>query len=130
MLPCGRYYYEPEAGYKGNPWVKVSYQYVYFYLGWLLHHVDRIDQHTYRYSYWQLNKSNALVSDYLRNRKRQTLVDTKQDSYTFEQKIDSYLITFVGSLVRFPRQFTVLVLDLLDSLQKSFNEQLTNIKKK
>tara|TARA_B110000908_G_scaffold85639_1_gene102334 strand:+ start:3196 stop:3393 length:198 start_codon:yes stop_codon:yes gene_type:complete len=19
MLPCGRYYYEPEAGYKGNP---------------------------------------------------------------------------------------------------------------
>jgi len=54
MLPCGRYYYEPEAGYKGNPWVKISYQYVYFYLGWLLHHVDRIDQFVYRYSYWQL----------------------------------------------------------------------------
>jgi hypothetical protein len=34
MLPCGRYYYEPEGGYVGNPWVKFSYQYMYLYLGW------------------------------------------------------------------------------------------------
>jgi hypothetical protein len=34
MLPCGRYYYEPEGGYVGNPWVKFSFQYMYLYLGW------------------------------------------------------------------------------------------------
>jgi quinol-cytochrome oxidoreductase complex cytochrome b subunit len=28
ILPCGRYYYEPEGGYVGNPWVKFSYQYI------------------------------------------------------------------------------------------------------
>jgi hypothetical protein len=35
MLPCGRYYYEPEGGYVGNPWVKFSYQYMYLYLCYL-----------------------------------------------------------------------------------------------
>jgi len=33
MLPVGRYYYEPEGGYVGNPWVKVSFQYLFLYLG-------------------------------------------------------------------------------------------------
>jgi hypothetical protein len=42
MLPCGRYYYEPEGGYVGNPWVKFSYQYMYLYLGWIVHHLDLI----------------------------------------------------------------------------------------
>jgi len=32
MLPCGRYYYEPEGGYVGNPWVKFSLQYLYLYM--------------------------------------------------------------------------------------------------
>ena len=31
MLPCGRYYYEPEGGYVGNPWVKFSFQYILLY---------------------------------------------------------------------------------------------------
>lgn len=35
MLPCGRYYYEPEGGYVGNPWVKFSFQYIFFYLSFL-----------------------------------------------------------------------------------------------
>ncbi len=43
ILPCGRYYYEPEGGYGGNPWVKFSLQYVYFYLGFIAHHLDIID---------------------------------------------------------------------------------------
>lgn len=50
MLPCGRYYYDPEGGYVGNTWLKWSYQYMYWYLGWLLYHVDHIDQFTYNYS--------------------------------------------------------------------------------
>lgn len=43
MLPCGRYYYEPEGGYVGNPWVKFSYQYGYLYLMWIIHNLDSLD---------------------------------------------------------------------------------------
>jgi len=47
MLPCGRYYYEPEGGYVGNPWVKFSFQYMYLYLCWILHHLDLIDHYIF-----------------------------------------------------------------------------------
>jgi quinol-cytochrome oxidoreductase complex cytochrome b subunit len=50
MLPCGRYYYEPEGGYVGNPWVKFSYQYMYLYLGWFLHHLDLIEHYAYQFT--------------------------------------------------------------------------------
>jgi hypothetical protein len=50
MLPCGRYYYDPEGGYVGNTWVKWSYQYIYLYLGWLLYHLDSLDQFVYNHS--------------------------------------------------------------------------------
>lgn len=48
-LPCGRYYYEPEGGYVGNPWIKFSFQYIYLYLGWFLHHLDLIDHYIYNF---------------------------------------------------------------------------------
>lgn len=47
MLPCGRYYYEPEGGYVGNTWVKFSFQYIYLYKAWLLHHLDLIDNYLF-----------------------------------------------------------------------------------
>lgn len=50
MLPCGRYYYAPEGGYVGNPWVKFSYQYAYLYLAWIIHHLDIIEHYTFRYT--------------------------------------------------------------------------------
>ena len=43
ILPCGRYYYEVEAGYVGNVWIKFSFQYIYLYLGWILHNLDFIE---------------------------------------------------------------------------------------
>jgi len=43
ILPCGRYYYDPEGGYVGNTWLKWSYQYIYWYLGLLLHVLDIIE---------------------------------------------------------------------------------------
>jgi hypothetical protein len=49
MLPCGRYYYEPEGGYVGNPWVKFSYQYIYLYLAWFVHHLDLIDHYVFQF---------------------------------------------------------------------------------
>jgi hypothetical protein len=50
MLPCGRYYYDPEGGYVGNPWVKFSYQYSYLYMAWFMHHLDVIEHYSFQYS--------------------------------------------------------------------------------
>jgi len=50
MLPCGRYYYDPEGGYVGNPWVKFSYQYLYLYLTWILHHLDIIEHYPFKFT--------------------------------------------------------------------------------
>jgi hypothetical protein len=50
MLPCGRYYYDPEGGYVGNPWVKISYQFVYLYLGWIIHHLDLFDHYIFQFT--------------------------------------------------------------------------------
>jgi quinol-cytochrome oxidoreductase complex cytochrome b subunit len=49
MLPVGRYYYAPEGGYVGNPWVKFSYQYAYLYLAWIIHNLDLIEHISHRY---------------------------------------------------------------------------------
>jgi quinol-cytochrome oxidoreductase complex cytochrome b subunit len=49
MLPCGRYYYAPEGGYVGNPWVKFSYQYAYLYMAWFLHHLDTIEHFGFQF---------------------------------------------------------------------------------
>jgi hypothetical protein len=62
MLPCGRYYYEPEGGYVGNPWVKFSYQYVYLYLIWILHHADLIDFYIFNYAVTLLRRCQVLIS--------------------------------------------------------------------
>ena len=50
MLPCGRYYYAPEGGYVGNPWVKFSYQYAYLYMAWILHHLDTIEHYGFQFA--------------------------------------------------------------------------------
>jgi membrane protein insertase Oxa1/YidC/SpoIIIJ len=56
MLPCGRYYYDIEAGYVGNPWVKMSYQYIYLYLGWLVYHLDAFEAYLKRNTEAYLNE--------------------------------------------------------------------------
>jgi len=58
MLPCGRYYYEPEGGYVGNPWVKFSYQFVYVYLAWIIHHLDTLDHYIFQFSQTLVRKCN------------------------------------------------------------------------
>ena len=49
MLPCGRYYYDPEGGYVGNPWVKFSYQYAYLYLAVFIHCADLVEHYIFQY---------------------------------------------------------------------------------
>lgn len=60
LLPCGRYYYEPEGGYVGNTPLKWSYQYIYFYLGWLLFHLDRLEYRLYTHSTY-MRRSTSLL---------------------------------------------------------------------
>jgi hypothetical protein len=64
MLPCGRYYYEPEGGYVGNPWVKFSFQYMYLYLCWLLHHLDVIDHYIFNLTQTFMRKISADKNSY------------------------------------------------------------------
>jgi len=59
MLPCGRYYYEPEGGYVGNPWVKFSYQFIYLYLGWFVHHLDLFDHYIFQFSQTFIRKCSS-----------------------------------------------------------------------
>jgi len=75
MLPCGRYYYDPEGGYVGNPWVKFSYQYAYLYLAWFLHHLDRLEH--YGFNYAQTFKTKFNVDAVRKNRIRDRRVRPK-----------------------------------------------------
>jgi len=43
-LPCGRFYYESFEGFTGNSWLRISYQYLYVYLGYLAHVADRVER--------------------------------------------------------------------------------------
>ena len=47
VLPVGRYYYELEGGYVGNTWTKLSYQYIYMYLLFLLPNFEKLE------SFWE-----------------------------------------------------------------------------
>jgi len=64
MLPAGRYYYEPEGGYVGNPWVKFSFQYMYLYLAWFLHHLDLVDHYMFQFYQVFAKRSSKLYKQY------------------------------------------------------------------
>jgi len=43
-LPCGRFYYENIDGFFGNAFLRLSYEYLYLYLGVLAHIVDQVER--------------------------------------------------------------------------------------
>ena len=43
-LPCGRFYYENIEGFFGNSFLRVSYEYVYIYMGFLAHVIDAFER--------------------------------------------------------------------------------------
>jgi hypothetical protein len=43
-LPCGRFYYENIEGFFGNSFLRLSYEYIYIYLGFLAHTVDAFER--------------------------------------------------------------------------------------
>jgi hypothetical protein len=80
MLPCGRYYYEPEGGYVGNPWVKLSYQYMYVYLAWIIHHLDLIDHYIFQFSQVIVRKSSMYTLRFERLLTKNVNVSLKTNS--------------------------------------------------
>lgn len=43
-LPCGRFYYENIEGFFGNSFLRLSYEYVYIYMGFLAHVIDAFER--------------------------------------------------------------------------------------
>jgi len=43
-LPCGRFYYENVEGFFGNAFLRLSYEYIYLYLGFLAHAVEALER--------------------------------------------------------------------------------------
>jgi len=43
-LPCGRFYYESAEGFFGNSLIRLSYEYLYLYLGGLVHVAERLER--------------------------------------------------------------------------------------
>jgi quinol-cytochrome oxidoreductase complex cytochrome b subunit len=95
MLPCGRYYYEPEGGYVGNPWVKFSYQYIYLYLAWIIHHTDLFDYYIFDYSNYflqQCSKIQVSMKKVFRKRPKKTYIFSRLHKYKTLNKIKTNFI--------------------------------------
>lgn len=43
-LPCGRFYYENIDGFFGNSVLRLSYEYLYLYMGLLAHMVEQLER--------------------------------------------------------------------------------------
>lgn len=58
VLPCGRFYYEEEEGFFGNSILRLSYQYIYIYLGFIIHVIDYLEKryNSLPYIYYSLDK--------------------------------------------------------------------------
>jgi hypothetical protein len=99
MLPCGRYYYEPEGGYVGNPWVKFSFQYIYIYMAWFAHHLDLIDHYIFQFFQISVRKCLKLYKKYTKIFKKSATryinfgnINKSYNLLTLENK--NYLINF------------------------------------
>ena len=104
MLPCGRYYYAPEGGYVGNPCVKFSYQYCYIYMAWILHHLDLIEHHMFRFGQTLVRRCNRLYVSAAKSVKWRSVRATSFDTTVqFNSKItytSTYYNTFLKSTTR------------------------------
>jgi hypothetical protein len=81
MLPCGRYYYAPEGGYVGNPWVKFSYQYAYMYLAWIVHHLDLVEHYGFRFAKTFVRTCLKLYDSVKKNFYRKTVTATTFNNF-------------------------------------------------
>jgi hypothetical protein len=97
MLPCGRYYYAPEGGYVGNPWVKFSYQYAYLYMAWILHHLDLVEHYGFQYAH-HLVRRHSSVKKLSKKRIETTIFSTGVNKYTTGKLTYGRYYAFMGNL--------------------------------
>jgi len=104
MLPCGRYYYAPEGGYVGNPWVKFSYQYCYVYMAWILHHLDIIEHSGFQFSQVFVRRCSKLYS---RAMKKARLWDVQSNNFNTTLELNSKITYtskyYKASIIRAPK---------------------------
>ena len=87
MLPCGRYYYEPEGGYVGNPWVKFSMQYVYLYFLWILHHLELLDHLVFQFfELFSRHSLTQMLVSFVKKFFHQGKINLAQNNFTFSEK--------------------------------------------
>ena len=89
MLPCGRYYYEPEGGYVGHSWVKFSWQYIFLYLAWIIHHLDLIDHFIFQFFQTFYRKTLHLYNY------RVMIIKRREYRFTNFHDVDSVAAKFV-----------------------------------
>jgi len=53
-LPCGRFYYEGVEGFFGNIFLKLSYQYIFLYMGFIVHVIDVVERGLMSIPYFKL----------------------------------------------------------------------------
>ena len=53
-LPCGRFYYEGVEGFFGNIFLKLSYQFIFLYMGFFIHVIDLIERGLISVPYFKL----------------------------------------------------------------------------
>jgi len=63
VLPCGRFYYESVEGFFGNIFLKLSYQYIYVYMIFLMHISDKFEK--FVYSLFSSYFYRSTVSDFI-----------------------------------------------------------------
>ena len=73
--PCGRFHYEAVEGFFGNIFLKLSHQYIFLYMGFIIHVIDILEKGLLSIPY---SKLYCEISEYA--------LSFKQDSTT---KIDS-----------------------------------------
>jgi len=108
MLPCGRYYYAPEGGYVGNPWVKFSYQYAYLYMAWIVHHLDTIEHYGFQFAQTFARKCAKLYTKGVINGKYRIYTDLSDfDNFDVTHKLtfenNNYNLAWVSSFKKISR---------------------------
>jgi hypothetical protein len=55
-LPCARFYYADDEGFFGNSLLRLSYQYLYIYLIFIIHFVDKVEKRVCTLAIYKKNK--------------------------------------------------------------------------
>lgn len=72
-LPCARFYYEEEEGFFGNAFLRLSYQYIYLYLLFIVHFLDYLSlKFKYLFSFFQIGEKKEVESTYYQKKKKRS----------------------------------------------------------